>query len=166
VIRYRAGAALAAIVVAAGAAGCGSSKSSSSSGASSTVAASSANGSQPLTKAAYEQQLGPLLNDQVAPALRTALANNGIANPAKLQSAIGEVKLAHDRMAAVNPPTAIADLHKQAVSALAAIQVDMQKLHTAELKKAKSDALDALKALRTDAQKIVAVGNQFQSRGF
>ncbi len=173
-IRYRAGAALAAIVVAAGAAGCGGSSKSASStstpssaAASTTSAASSSSAAgQPLTKAAYEQELGPLLNDQVAPALRTALANGGITNPSKLASAIGEVKLAHDRMAAVNPPSAIADLHQQAVTALAAIQADMQKLHTAELKKAKSDALNALSALKTDAQKIITVGNKFQARGF
>jgi len=156
--------------VAAGAAGCGgSSKSSSSTPATSTTASSSAaasgNGS-PLSKTAYERQLGPLLNDQVAPALRTALANGGIANPTRLSSAIAEVKLAHDRMAAVNPPSAIADLHRQAVTALGAIQADMQKLRTAELKKVKSDALSALNSLKTDAQKIVTVGNQFQARGF
>jgi hypothetical protein len=166
---------LAAAVVAAGAAGCGGSSKSSSSASSSTAAASTtstasaaatASGSGALSKTAYEQQLGPLLNNQVAPALRTALANGGIANPSRLSSAISEVKLAHDRMAAVNPPSAIADLHRQAVTALGAIQSDMVMLRAAELKKAKSDALTALNALKTDAQKIVTVGNQFQARGF
>jgi hypothetical protein len=165
---------LAAAAMAAGVVGCGGSSKSSSSASSSTAAASTAStttaasssGSAPLSKAAYEQQLGPLLNDQVAPALRTALANGGIADPKKLSSAIAEVKLAHDRMAAVNPPAAIAALHQQAVAALAAIKADMEKLRTAELKKAKPDALNALNSLKTDAQKIVTVGNQFQARGF
>jgi hypothetical protein len=171
VIRYRAGALLATAAVAIGAAGCGGSSKSSSSASSptpgtSTTAASSSSASGPISKVAYERQLGPLLNDQVAPALRTALANGGIADPNKLASAISDVKLAHDRMAAVNPPSAIADLHRQAVTALAAIQSDMVKLRSAELKKAKSDALSALSLLRSDAQKIVTVGNQFQARGF
>jgi hypothetical protein len=175
VIRYRAGALLAAAAVAAGTVGCGGSSKSSSSASSSTAAASTAStttaassssGSGPLSKAAYEQQLGPLLNNQVAPALRTALANGGIADPKKLSSAIAEIKLAHDRMAAVNPPGPIAALHQQAVAALAAIKADMEKLRSAELKKAKPDALSALNSLKTDAQKIVTVGNQFQARGF
>ena len=125
----------------------------------------SASGSA-LSKAAYEQQLGPLLNNQVAPALRTALANGGIGNPQRLSAAIAEVKLAHDRMAAVNPPAAIADLHAQAVSALAAIEADMEKLRTAELAKARSAGLAALGSLKTDAAKIVTIGNQFSARGF
>ena len=168
-IRYRAGALLAAAAVAAGAAGCGSSSKNSSSASSSTAPASTApasNGSAPLSKAAYEQTLGPLLNNQVAPALKTALANGGIADPTKLSSAIADVKLAHDRMAAVTPPSAIADLHQQAVTALGAIKADMEKLRAAELKKARSDALSALNSLKADAQKIVTVGNQFQARGF
>ncbi len=152
-MKHRAGALLAMAAVAVGAAGCGSSSSSSS-------------GPKPLSKAAYEQQLGPLLNNQVAPALRTALSNGGIANPQKLAAAIADVKLAHDRMAAVIPPTAIASLHSQAVVALAAIEADMQKLRTAELNKSRSDGLAALGALKTDAAKIVTVGNQFSARGF
>ncbi len=151
--KHRAGALLAVAALAVGAAGCGSSSSSSS-------------GPKPLTKAAYEQQLGPLLNNQVAPALRTALANGGIANPQKLAAAIADVKLAHDRMAAVTPPSAIADLHGQAVVALAAIQADMVKLRTAELNKSRSDGLAALQSLKSDATKIVNIGNEFQSRGF
>jgi hypothetical protein len=139
--------------VAVAASGCGSSSSSSS-------------GPKPLSKAAYEQQLGPLLNNQVAPALRTALSNGGIANPQKLALAIADVKLAHDRMAAVTPPTAIASLHSQAVVALAAIEADMQKLRTAELNKARSDGLAALTALKADATKIVTIGNQFSAQGF
>jgi hypothetical protein len=169
VIKHRAGALLATAAVAVIAAGCGSSSKSSS--ASSTTAASasstaSAGGSQPVSKTDYEQQLGPLLNNKVAPALRTALANGGIANPQRLGAAIAEVKLAHDRMAAVNPPAAIADLHQQAVTDLAAIQADMEKLRVAELNKARTNGLAALKALRADATKIVNIGNAFSARGF
>src|SRR5437660_5882948 len=82
----------------------------------------------PLSKAAYEQKLGPLLNQQVAPAVRTALANGGILDPKKVGDAIASVKTAHDQMASVTPPTAVADLHRKAVAVLAALVTDMTRL--------------------------------------
>lgn len=164
-ISRSAGALLAAVAIAAGIAGCGGSSKSSSSTTTSVASSSSAGGTQ-LSKTRYEQTLGPLLNQQVAPALRTALANGGLADPKRLAVAIANVKLAHDKMAAVNPPAAIADLHQKAVAALGAILVDMQKLRAAELQKNRSAGLAALKSLKTDAIAIVTVGNNFQSRGF
>jgi hypothetical protein len=160
-------------------AGCGgSSKSSSSSTASSTTsttssaassttssAASSAAASA-LTKAQYEAQLGPLLNGRVAPALKTALSNGGIANPSKLSVAIANVKLAHDRMAAVTPPSAIADIHAKAVTLLGSLVSDLTKLRAAELKKSKNDALSALNAIKNDGQTIITIGSEFTARGF
>ena len=121
---------------------------------------------QPLTKAAYEQKLGPLLNQQVAPAVRTALANGGILDPKKVGDAIASVKTAHDQMASVTPPNAVADLHKKAVSVLAALVSDMTKLRDAEGKKDTSAEAGALSQITTDAKSLVDVGGQFTSRGY
>ena len=121
---------------------------------------------KPLTKAQYEQKLGPLLNQQVAPAVRAALANGGILDPSKVTTAIASVKTAHDQMASVTPPTAVADLHKRAVAVLAALVTDMTKLRDAETKKDTSAERGALTNITTDARGLVDVGSQFTSRGF
>jgi hypothetical protein len=152
-------------------AGCGgSSKSSSSTSggatSSSTTSAASSAANAPLSKAQYESQLGPLLNGRVAPALRTALSNGGIANPTRLTVAIDNVRLAHDRMAAVTPPAAIADVHAKAVTLLGSLVTDLTELRAAELKKSRNDALSALNAIKRDGQSIVTIGNQFTARGF
>lgn len=159
-------------------AGCGGSSKSSSTAASassttqttssvtSSSTTSSASSGQALSKADYEAQLGPLLNNQVAPALRTALSNGGITNPKRLSVAIAEVKLAHDRMAAVTPPAPIADVHAKAVSLLGSLTGDLVKLRAAELKKSKNDALSALNAIKKDGQAIVAIGDKFTARGY
>src|SRR5947209_4419639 len=150
------------------AAGCGgSSKSTTSSAASSpSPATSTTQSNPPLTKAEYEARLGPLLNDQVVPSLRAALANGGAADPTKLTQAISSLQTAHDQMAAVNPPTEIADLHHQAVTVLGAMVSDATKLRDAEVAHDTSAEQAAANALKADAQQIQNVGNQLTQRGY
>jgi hypothetical protein len=119
-----------------------------------------------LTKSAYERKLGPLLTDVVAPALRAALANGGIKNPHKLDAAITNVKLAHDQMASVTPPTAVADLHRKAVSALGAIVNDMTRLRNAETKSDRSSEKSAAISLVSDGRQLQSLGSQFTARGY
>jgi hypothetical protein len=153
------------------AAGCGSSSSSSSStttaaSSSTTSSSTAATGAQPLSKAEYESKLGPLLNLQVAPALHVAFANGGARHPQNVTAAIGEIKLAHDRMAALTPPTAVADLHRNAVAVLAAMITDMTKLRDAEKKSDTSAEVSAAKAVKGDALQLQSVGNKFTARGY
>src|SRR5437763_1037862 len=101
-------------------AGCGgSSKKSTSSAASTpssatstpsatTAATTSTSSSKPLSKAAYEAKLGPLLNDRVGPALRSTLANGGATNSQNLRTAVRLINEARNAMASLTPPTKIA----------------------------------------------------------
>ena len=98
--------------------------------------------------------------------MRAALANGGILDPNKVTTAIASVKTAHDQMASVTPPTAVADLHKRAVAVLGALVTDMTKLRDAEKKKDTSAERGALTQITTDARGLVDVGSQFTSRGF
>lgn len=153
--------ALAAVTVAAAVAGCGSS----SAATSSTTKTSSAP-SPRLTKAQYEQKLGPLLNDVVDPALRAALGKGGAARPEKLAAAITIIRLAHDQMAMITPPAEVADLHRQAVALMSSMIGDMTKLRDAETSSDKSGASSAVGALKTDAQHLENLGGQFSARGY
>jgi hypothetical protein len=119
-----------------------------------------------LTKAEYEQKLGPLLNQVVVPALRAALANGGARNPQKLGAAITNVKLAHDQMASVTPPAAVADLHGKAVAVLSSMVTHLTRLRDAETKHDKTAAVSAATALKDDGLKLQSVGSQFTSRGY
>jgi hypothetical protein len=123
-------------------------------------------GPQPLSKAAYEAKLGPLLNDQVVPALRTALANGGARDPQKLQSAISALDEARNAMASVTPPPAIADLNQQAVTVLGALATDLSNMRAALLASRKSAYTSAARSAVQDALKMQNVGNQMTARGF
>jgi hypothetical protein len=169
--RWLTGAAVAASTLALAVAGCGgSSKSSSTSTASSTPAsttpASTTSSGQPLTKAQYEAKLGPLFNNSIDPALKSALSNGGATNPQSLTTAVGLVTEARDAMSSINPPTGIADLHKQAVGYLTALVNDMSKLRDAAQAKNSSDYQTAAKAVESDARNIQTVGNKFVAKGY
>ncbi len=178
--RWLSGAAVAASTLALAVAGCGSSKSNSTSSSSSSTPASSTPASstpssppaattssgQPLTKAQYEAKLGPLFNNSIDPALKSALSNGGATNPQSLTTAVGLVTEARDAMAGINPPTGIADLHKQAVSYLSALINDMSKLRDAAQAKNASDYQNAAKAVESDARNIQTVGNKFVAKGY
>lgn len=159
--------ALCASVVAGG--GCGSSSKSSSSvrvSSTASTSSSSSSGSQRLTKAQYEQKLGPLLNDVVDPALRDVFSNAGARSPRKLGAAITILRLSHDQMAAITPPAAVAYLHKQTVAALASMISDMTKLRDAEARSDTPAGSAAIAALKTDAQHLETLGSHFTSRGY
>ena len=171
--RWVSAAAVAASVLALAVAGCGgSSKSSSTSTASpsttpaSSTPASTTSSGQPLTKAQYEAKLGPLFNNSIDPALKSALSNDGATNPRSLTTAVGLVTEARDAMSSINPPTGIADLHKQAVSYLTALVNDMAKLRDAAQAKSASDYSSAAKAVEADARNIQTVGNKFVAKGY
>lgn len=121
---------------------------------------------QPLSKAQYEAKLAPLLNDRVGPALRSALANGGAANPQKLATAISLIRQAHDAMAKLNPPTQIADLHRQAVASLGALADDMSKMRSSLQANDKNALVAAVKTVEGDALKIESIGSQMSARGF
>jgi hypothetical protein len=178
-------AAVAAALVAVAVAACGGSSKKSNSSAQSTPAATtsassptatsptststsatSSTGSHPLSKAAYEARLGPLLNQRVAPALRAALANGGGADPAKLRTAVHLIDEARNAMASLTPPAAIADLNHQAVVTLSALGADMSKLASDLQAHNTSASTAAAHKVEADALKIEALGNQFSARGF
>ncbi len=170
--RWLSGAAVAASTVALAVAGCGgssksnstSSSSSSSTPASSTPAATTSG--QPLTKSQYEAKLGPLFNNQIDPALKSALSNGGATNPQNLTTAVGLVTEARDAMSSINPPTGIADLHKQAVGYLSSLIKDMSKLRDAAQAKNSGDYQTAAKSVETDARNIQSVGQKFVAKGY
>lgn len=174
--RWLTGAAAAASALALAVAGCGgSSKSSTTATASpSTTPASSTPASttpssssgQPLTKAQYEAKLGPLFNNSIDPALKSALSNGGATNPQSLTTAVGLVTEARDAMSSINPPTGIAVLHKQAVNYLSALVNDMAKLRDAAQAKNANDYSSAAKAVEADARNIQTVGNKFVAKGY
>lgn len=171
-------AAAAAAVVAMAVAACGGSSKKSNSSANSTPAAATStssstgtsttttSGSHPLSKAAYEARLGPLLNQRVAPALRAALANGGGADPAKLRAAVRLIDEARNAMASLTPPPKIADLNHQAVITLGALGADMSKLASDLQSHNKSAYSAAAHQVEADALRIEALGNQFSARGY
>jgi hypothetical protein len=166
--KWVSGAAVAASTLALAVAGCGgSSKSNSTStGSSSTSTPTTSTSSQPLTKAQYEQKLGPLFNNQIDPALKSALSNGGATNPQNLTTAVGLVTEARDAMASINPPTGIADLHKQAVTYLTALIKDLSKLRDAAQAKNSGAYQTAATAVKNDAQQIQTVGQKFVAKGY
>jgi hypothetical protein len=176
VSRFPSAFAVAAAVLALAVAGCGSSSNKSSTKSTPSPAANTtsttsttttgSNTSGALTKAQYEAKLGPLLNDQVVPALRNALANGGARNPQKLAVAVAALNKAHSAMASINPPQKVADLNQQAVNVLASLSSDLSKMRTALLSKNRSDYIDAAKSAVKDALKMQNVGNQLTARGF
>ena len=133
---------------------------------SSTATNTATTGGQPLSKAQYEAKLAPLLNDRVGPALRAALANGGAANPQKLGTAISLIQQAHNAMASLNPPTQIADLHRQAVTALGALAAGMSKMRSSLQANDKSALVAAVRTVESDALKIESIGKQMSARGF
>jgi hypothetical protein len=165
--RWASGAAVASSTLALAVAGCGGSSkttSTSSPSASSTPAATT--GGQPLTKAQYEAKLGPLFNNQIDPALKSALSNGGAANPQNLTTAVGLVTEARDAMASINPPTGIATLHKQAVTYLTALIHDMSKLRDAAQAKNATSYKTAATGVANDAKQIQTVGQGFVAKGY
>ncbi len=126
----------------------------------------SPSGLHPLTKAQYEQKLGPLLNYVVDPALHVALSNAGGPLPQKLAAAITDVRLAHDQMAAITPPAGVADLHQKAVALMTSMITDMTKLRAAEAAGDKTAAVSAATALISDGRQMESLGSQFAARGY
>jgi hypothetical protein len=164
-------AALVGSVVVLAVAGCGGSSKKSNSSASSSpsttsAATTSTTSSQPLSKAAYEAKLGPLLNDRVGPALRSALANGGAANPQNLKTAVRLIDEARNAMASLNPPTKIASLHHQAVATLGAISRDMTKMSDDLQANNKTAYTNDAKAVVKDALRIQTIGNQLSAQGY
>ena len=145
---------LAAVLAVVMLAGCGGSSSKSSTGP------------RPLTKAQYEQELGPLLNNQVDPALRASLGGQNAANPGKIAVAIGLIRTAHDRMAGITPPAAVADLHRQAVAVLSSLVASLTKVRNAELAHDTNGTRAAALVLLSQARQLVHIGEEFTARGF
>jgi hypothetical protein len=132
-----------------------------------TSSSSTSPSSHALTKAQYEQKLGPLLNDVIAPALRATVGTGaGAANPQNVSAAITSVQLAHDQMAAVTPPAEVADLHQQTVTLLTSLIRDMTKLRDAEIKNDRSGVSSAAIELKDEGQRLESLGKQFTARGY
>jgi hypothetical protein len=168
--RWVLGAAVAASTLALAVAGCGGSSKSSSTSSSSTATPSASTTATtkgpPLTKSQYEAKLGPLFNNQIDPALKSALSNGGATNPQNLTTAVGLVTEARDAMASINPPSGIASLHEQAVGYLSSLITDMSKLRDAAQSKNSSAYQSAAKAVTNDAQQIQTVGQKFVAKGY
>jgi hypothetical protein len=119
-----------------------------------------------LTKAQYEQKLAPLFNNQIDPALKSALSNGGARNPTNLTEAIGLVQSARDAMASIAPPAGVATIHHQAVSQFGALIADMTKLRNAERANDPSTRQSAATAVRNDALQLQTVGKKFLAKGY
>ncbi len=119
-----------------------------------------------MSKAAYESTLGPLFNDKIDPALKSALDTSNATRPQNLTTAIGLVKEARDAMAGINPPTAISDLNKKAVDALTSLTNDLTNLRSAVESKNTSAYTSAANAVKNDGLQLENVGNQFTARGY
>lgn len=119
-----------------------------------------------MSKASYEATLGPLFNNKIDPALKSALSTQNVTNPKSLTTAVSLVKEARDAMAGVNPPTAIADLNKKAVTALNSLANDLAKLRDAAQAKNTSAYTNAAKAVRSDGLQLESIGGQFTTRGY
>jgi hypothetical protein len=167
--RWASGAAIASATLALAVAGCGGSSkttSTASPSASSTPTPAATTSGQPLTKAQYEAKLGPLFNNQIDPALKSALSNGGATNPQNLTTAVGLVTEARDAMASINPPTGIATLHKQAVTYLSSLIHDMSKLRDAAQAKNAGAYKSAATGVENDAKQIQTVGQGFVAKGY
>jgi hypothetical protein len=123
-------------------------------------------GSRPLSKAAYEAKLSPLLNDRVVPALKSVLANGGSGDPQKLKTAAGLVKEARNAMASLTPPARVADLNREAVATLGALAGDMTRMSDSLQARHKAAYVVSAKAAVHDALKIQSIGGQFTTRGY
>ncbi len=119
-----------------------------------------------MSKASYEATLGPLFNNKIDPALKSALSSQNVTNPKSLTTAVGLVTEARDAMAGVNPPTAIADLNKKAVTALTSLASDLAKLRDAAQSKNTSAYSSAATSVRNDGLSLESIGSQFTSRGY
>lgn len=119
-----------------------------------------------MTKAAYEETLGPLFNNKIDPALKSALSTQNVTNPKSLTTAVGLVQEARNAMAGVNPPKAIADLNKEAVGALTSLANDLTKLRNAAQAKSSSAYTSAANDVRNDGLRLETIGSQFTSRGY
>ncbi len=119
-----------------------------------------------MSKSSYEATLGPLFNNKIDPALKSALSSQNVTNPKSLTTAVSLVEEARNAMAGVNPPAQIADLNKQAVNALTSLAADLGKLRDAARAKSTSAYTTAANAVRNDGLKLESVGSQFTSRGY
>lgn len=119
-----------------------------------------------MSKASYEATLGPLFNNKIDPALKSALSSQNVTNPQSLTTAVSLVDEARNAMAGVNPPTGIADLNKQAVNILTSLANDLTKLRNAAQAKNSSAYSSAASAVRNDGLRLESVGSQFTSRGY
>jgi hypothetical protein len=119
-----------------------------------------------MTKAQYEAKLGPLLNDRVGPALRSALANGGATNPQKLRTAAGLINEARAAMASLTPPPKIAALHQQAVTTLGALATAMTTMSERLQANDKAGYTAAAHTVVKDALRIESIGNQLSAQGY
>ena len=135
-------------------------------GTTGTTGTTSTTSGKPLTKAQYEAKLGPLLNERVVPALKSALTNGGARNPEKLATAAGLIKEARDAMASLTPPTKIADLNQSAANTLGSLSNDLTKMKDGLQANDHSAYVNAAKSAVQDALKIQNIGNQLTARGY
>lgn len=119
-----------------------------------------------MSKATYEQTLGPLFNDKIDPALKSALSSQNVTNPQDLSTAVSLVTEARNAMAAVNPPAAIADLNQQAVNALTSLANDLASLRDAAEAHDSSAYSAAASSVRNDGLQLESIGSQFTSQGY
>ncbi len=175
-MRYSSRGAVAAAIVVLAVAGCGGSskktthktgtQASTATTSTSSTGTSSTTGSHPLTKSQYEARLSPLLNQRIAPALRSALSNGSARNPQKLTTAANLLKEAQHAMSSLTPPTRVADLNRQAVTILGSLGNDLSKMSSSLRSHNTSGYQSAARSAVSEALKIQRVGNEYTARGF
>ncbi|MBV8940838.1 MAG: hypothetical protein JO342_03755 [Solirubrobacterales bacterium] len=126
----------------------------------------STTGSHPLSKAAYEAKLGPMLNARVVPALKGALSDGGVTDPQKLKAAAGLLDQARSAMGSLTPPTKVADLNREAVTRLGAPAANLTKMSEALHAHNQGAYLNAAQAAMRNAGKVETIGGQFSARGY
>ncbi len=139
-----------------GLAACGSSSSSSST---STSSGSAGQTSTTLTKDEYQTKVLAAIQ----PALKAPTGNLSFSQWRQLASIDQQ---AHDRISALNPPTEVADLHQQLVKLFGARASDAATVVRDLNNNNYSGVQSAVADYHTQSRAVVALGQQFGSRGY
>ncbi len=140
-----------------GLAACGSSSSSSTS--TSTSSGTAGQTSTTLSKDEYQTHVVAALQ----PALKSP---SGALNAGQWGQTASADQQAHDQISQLNPPTEVADLHQQLVKLLGAMASDADKIRSDLNNNNQSGAQSTLGDYHTQSRGIIALGQQFGSRGY
>jgi hypothetical protein len=146
------------------AAGCGGGNSSSSSTSGTTTAVTITVKTPPLTKAAYQAKL-----EQIAADIRSTLGptvSSGKISKSDVDAFVTAFHMLADRLADVNPPAAVKQLHAQLIKAVNDVADELPSI-AANLNKASKDVSALPAFLGAHAiQELARIGQQLKAKGY